>query len=233
MEHNVQVLGDESLTRNERRKLKTKENVRKASVETFLELGYLKATVQDIMARADLGYGTFYKYYKSKQDVIVELATEALEMMTKDYKNSPVTERSLYNRTLYSVHNVVQTFAKHREVLLILRDCHTADEELRQLWVRISGEPIQRLKRDLTWSMKRGLCREVDLDTAVLALGGMIQSVGNYVIENNLSAHRILKISKDVARLFEKAIFIAGEIPAELLERRSKEIGANNILADN
>lgn len=220
MKPDTQLVPEDALSRNERRKQKTKEIMRKAAIETFLELGFLKATVQDIMARADLGYGTFYKYYKSKQDVIVEIATEAMEMITKDYKNPAITERSLYYRTLDRMYNVMQTFAKHREVLRILRDCHTVDEELHRVWVSLSGVNSKIMRKELAWSFKRGLCREVDLDIALLALDGMVQSVGNYIIDNNLTDEKIMKISEDAARLFEKAIFIVEEIPAELLEKR-------------
>lgn len=218
MESNGQVVSENILTRNERRKLQTKENIRKGAIANFLEVGYLKATVQDIMANADLGYGTFYDYYKSKQDVIVEIATEAWEMMKKDFINPLPSERSLYSRTLDRIHNVFQTFARHREVLCILRDCYTADEELKRVWVRLTEESFKRMKMDLEWSMKKGICREVDLEIALLALDGMVQSVGNYIIENNLSELQIMNISKDVTRLFEKAIFIVDYIPAELLE---------------
>lgn len=218
MEYNDQVVSENKLTRNERRKLQTKENIRKGAIASFLEFGYLKATVQDIMANADLGYGTFYDYYKSKQDVIVEIATEAWEMMKKDFINPLPSERSLYCRTLDRIHNVFQTFARHREVLCILRDCYTADEELKRVWVRLTEESFKRMKMDLTWSMKKGLCREVDLEIALLALDGMVHSVGNYIIENNLSELQIMNISKDVTRLFEKAIFIVDDIPADLLE---------------
>ncbi|GAB6175079.1 hypothetical protein JCM15765_45570 [Paradesulfitobacterium aromaticivorans] len=201
------------VNRNERRKLKTKENIRKAAIESFLELGYLNSNVQDIMRRADMGYGTFYQYYRSKQDVIVELATEAWEMIKNDYVIPPVTETSLYKRTVSRLELVFRTYSKHRDVIRILMDCHTMDEELHRVWTQLMEEPYTRLKKDLTWSMKRGLCRDVDLNIAIVSVYGMVHAVGNHIIQNNLIEQEIEKIIKDVGLLFEKAVFAVEHIP--------------------
>lgn len=225
---NEQLQQNDVLTRYDRQKLITKEIVRKSAVETFLELGYLKTTVKDIMDRANLGYGTFYQYYKSKLDVIVEIATETrenLEIITRDYKKPPATERSIYQRSLFNMLDLVRTFSYHREVLLVLRDCHTVDEELRRLWLGISSEPLNMLKRNLIWSMRRGLCTDFDLETAVVALGGMMQAVINYTLERDLQEEQIVKMSKDVARFFVKSVFIVDELPVELLEKNEPGVG--------
>lgn len=207
--------------RNERRKLKTKENVRKAAIETFLEVGYLNTTVQDIMERADLGYGTFYQYYKSKQDVIVELANEAREIIKNDYVLPPGTETSLYKKTLSKLEMVFYTYAKHRDVLKIFLECHHADEELHRAWNQLMEVPFKAIKKDLTWSMNRGLCRQVDLNTAIIALHGMVQAAGVYIVQNNISEQEIDQMTKDLGVLFANAMFIKDECPPETLRKKS------------
>ncbi|MDA8234137.1 MAG: TetR/AcrR family transcriptional regulator [Clostridia bacterium] len=206
-------LSNNGLNRNERRKLKTKENLRNAAIETFLEVGYLNTTVQDIMERADLGYGTFYQYYKSKQDVIVELANEAREIIKKEYVLLPETETSLYKRTIYRLEMVFKTYAKHREVLKILLECHHADEGLHRAWNQLIEAPFKAMKKDLTWSMNQGLCQDVNLNTAIIALHGMVQAVGVHIVQNNLTEQEIDNITKDIALLFTKAIYIKDIAP--------------------
>ncbi len=211
-----------TLTRNERRKIKTKKSICKAALESFIELGYQNTTVQDIMARADLGYGTFYQYYRSKQEVIVELANEAWEMIKNDYVIPPITETSLYKRTVSRLELVFHTYSKHRDVIRILMDCHTMDEELHRVWNQLMEEPYVRLKKDFTWSMKRGLCREVDLDIAVVSLFGMVHAVGNHIVQNNLNDHQIEGIIKDVGVLFYNALFKVENVPPHYLVKKSE-----------
>lgn len=210
---NNELPSNNVMNRNERRKQKTKENVRKAAIETFLEVGYLNATIQDIMVRADLGYGTFYQYYKSKQDIIVELANEARETIKNDYVVLPETETSIYKRNISKLEMVLKTYAKHRDVLKILLECYHADEELHRAWNQLTEAPFKAMKKDLTWNMNKGLCRDVDLDTAILALHGMVQTTGVYIVQNDLNEQEIDKIIKDVGLMFTEAIYIKDESP--------------------
>jgi AcrR family transcriptional regulator len=207
--------------RNERRKLKTKENLRNAAIETFLEVGYLNATVQDIMERADLGYGTFYQYYKSKQDVIVELADEAKEIIKKDYVfQYDETDTNIYKRVVARLKTIFDTYAKHRDVLKILLQCHHADDELDRAWTQLMEVPYKALKKDLTWSMNQGICQDVDLNTAIVTLNGMIQTAGVYIVQNNLPEQEIEKIAKDVGLLLTKAMYTKEEFPLEVWRKK-------------
>src|SRR6201992_4288390 len=47
-----------------------------AAREVFGELGYETATVRDIIRRAGLAAGTFYNYYRSKEEVFAALADD-------------------------------------------------------------------------------------------------------------------------------------------------------------
>lgn len=206
--------------RNERRKLKTKENLRNAAIQTFLEVGFINTTVHDIMERADLGYGTFYQYYKSKQDVIVELSDEAMETIKKDVVFSDEEETNIYKRVISRLETIFDTYSKHRDVLKILSQCHHADPELHRVWNQLMEIPYKALKKDLTWSMEQGICRDVELNTAIVALNGMIQTIGGYILQNNLAQEEIEKITKDVGLLFTKAIFTKEEFPLEVWRKK-------------
>lgn len=59
-----------SLTRHQRRRQQTRQQLIQAAVELVLEKGYEAVTVQDITDRADLGRGTFYIHFKDKEDVL-------------------------------------------------------------------------------------------------------------------------------------------------------------------
>lgn len=58
------------LTRHQRHRLRTRNQLIQAAVELVLEKGYESVTIQDITDRADLGRGTFYVHFKDKEDVL-------------------------------------------------------------------------------------------------------------------------------------------------------------------
>jgi AcrR family transcriptional regulator len=66
----------EALNRSERRKQRTIELLRQAAIELLQEEGYHKLTVKAITDRADLGYGTFYLYFKEKDDIVWDIMLE-------------------------------------------------------------------------------------------------------------------------------------------------------------
>ncbi|WCK54405.1 TetR/AcrR family transcriptional regulator [Aneurinibacillus sp. Ricciae_BoGa-3] len=208
------MMQPQQLNRFERKKQATRNRIRECAVQVFLEKGYSNTTVQDIMERADLGYGTFYKHYKNRQDVLVELTSEVLEQITVNYTKPPKTEQDIYRRTLHSIRNVMRSCYLYREIFLVLQSVRSNDEELRQLRDSIYGELFIRLRNDISWSMEKGLCRDVRLATALAALEGMIHGVINYIIENSgLTIEDIDQIAEDTALLFKEAIFTTSVMP--------------------
>ncbi|HEX2559311.1 TetR/AcrR family transcriptional regulator [Phenylobacterium sp.] len=62
--------------KREQTKLQNRAAILDAAREVFGELGYEAATVRDIIRRTGLAAGTFYNYYRSKEEVFAALAEE-------------------------------------------------------------------------------------------------------------------------------------------------------------
>jgi AcrR family transcriptional regulator len=76
----MSVIYNSSESRSERRKRRTREQIRLATSELLLETGYSALTVQKITERADIGYGTFYLHYTDIDDAVWEVAREIMAM---------------------------------------------------------------------------------------------------------------------------------------------------------
>ncbi len=59
--------------RTSRRALRNRKAIKTTTQALLLEKGYDELTVQDITEGADLGYGTFYNYYKDKDELIWDI----------------------------------------------------------------------------------------------------------------------------------------------------------------
>lgn len=66
------------LSRVARRKARTNKQLLEVARQLFSEKGIYWAKVEDITERADLGKGTFYKYFDSKEAIIHALLEEGL-----------------------------------------------------------------------------------------------------------------------------------------------------------
>jgi AcrR family transcriptional regulator len=59
------------MTRTDRRVQRTRELLQKALIELISERGYDAITIQDIVARANVGRTTFYAHYSSKDELFM------------------------------------------------------------------------------------------------------------------------------------------------------------------
>ena len=64
-------MAKEKMGRRERKKQQSRQEILKAAVKNFSEKGFSKTSVADIMETADLGTGTFYNYFDSKEQILM------------------------------------------------------------------------------------------------------------------------------------------------------------------
>jgi AcrR family transcriptional regulator len=67
------------LGRRERHRAETRERIFRAALRLFAERGYLQTTVEDITEAADVGKGTFFNYFPTKEHVLERYGEERLE----------------------------------------------------------------------------------------------------------------------------------------------------------
>src|SRR5579864_4726196 len=57
--------------RRERKRAETRERIFRAALQLFAERGYLETTVEDITEAADVGKGTFFNYFPTKEHLFM------------------------------------------------------------------------------------------------------------------------------------------------------------------
>jgi AcrR family transcriptional regulator len=74
--------------RRERRRAEIRERLFRAALELFAERGFLETTVEDITEAADVGKGTFFNYFPTKEHVLATLGAERLAVIERAHKRA-------------------------------------------------------------------------------------------------------------------------------------------------
>ncbi len=70
-------------TRRERHRAETRERLFRAALQLFAERGYLETTVEDITDAADVGKGTFFNYFPTKEHVLATFGDERVAVIER------------------------------------------------------------------------------------------------------------------------------------------------------
>jgi AcrR family transcriptional regulator len=75
-----------------RKKERTKQQLAEAAAELFNERGYAATTVDDIVAAVDVSPRTFFRYFPTKEDLVVALGATSLDNFLEALRSRPREE---------------------------------------------------------------------------------------------------------------------------------------------
>jgi len=94
----TEVMEGFSQSRRERKKTETKDRIIAAAIPIFARGGIESATVDEIALAADVGKGTIYNYFQTKEEIVVAFLVEIekkVQSRVARYANAPGTLKEL------------------------------------------------------------------------------------------------------------------------------------------
>jgi len=127
------------LTRVAKRREKTRRVLLDVALGLFYEKGIYWTKIEDITERADIGKGTFYQYFDTKEHLLAELLREGLDRVFLRMKDAvPASGRGLIRSI---VESRLGFFIDHPEYLLLFHQVRgllqlqtDATKELRDIY---------------------------------------------------------------------------------------------------
>ncbi len=167
----ITVGESEPLSRVERRKAKTNRRLLEVARQLFSEKGIYWAKVEDITELADLGKGTFYKYFDSKEMIIRVLLEEGLgDLLTKT--EQAVRDAPVSKSLIAVIAARVDFFLTYPDYLLLFHQVRG----MMQLNVAVAKDfrtvydaHLRRLAQLLKPAMGKGIGQARDVATAIAA----------------------------------------------------------------
>jgi AcrR family transcriptional regulator len=179
---NQQAAGDRP-GRREQNKAENRAALLKAARSVFAEIGYGAAGVRDIVRRTDLASGTFYNYFKDKEEifsaVVVDMSAELLALHQKGRVKAKTAEEFIRSHC-----TVYMTFvAADPEILAFGRNNVSAvrnlidKPDLRHL--------ADALNADIVSAISRGILPNVDPGYLIAALSGVVFEISIIMLSRN------------------------------------------------
>jgi len=124
--------------REEERKSRTRQQLLGAATRVFVRNGYHSPNISDIVAEAGTGQGTFYRYFRDKQDVFETLLegfiSELLEEFSEMSTHPPTSVQEYRDASNHALRRMVRIVQRNRRLaLLFIREAPAVDDHIAQI----------------------------------------------------------------------------------------------------
>lgn len=157
--------------KREQTKVQNRQTILEAARRVFAELGYGAATVRDIIRATPLASGTFYNYFKSKEEVFQAIQDESALRIRPRLRE----ERAKAGTVEEFISSTFHTFLEY--VASDQGNFHAIRRNTDTLRVRMDTPEIiagfEELREDLEQAIARGLFPPIDADYLMAAIVGV------------------------------------------------------------
>lgn len=158
---------DSTESRGSRRKRQTREKLLQAAMELMAERGMDGVAINEITEQADVGFGTFYNHFPSKEAIYAALIKQVFEDFADDIDTRTKGMTDPAEILAFSIQMTLQKAAQ--DVLwgkFLVRESITPDALTRGLG--------QRLVRDVMMGLQQGRFASNDPISSFITLSGMM-----------------------------------------------------------
>jgi AcrR family transcriptional regulator len=160
--------------RRERRRVETREKIYSAALSLFAECGFMETTVEDITEAADVGKGTFFNYFPTKEHVLATYGAERLASVERALQEAQKGDKPVMAVLRELAASVAGQAAERPGLLRAIYAAHASCTAVRdELQVRMQTAR-RLLAQIIRLAQDRG---EVRVDMSAMVLARLVQTV--------------------------------------------------------
>ncbi len=149
---------------------RTRGQLLQSARQVFIEKGYRDAKVVDIIERAGCGHGTFYDYFRGKEDVLLAL----LEGLVGDMQKMGDSVKPFMDRVSYDdfegvkivIKGINEMFGRYGELNQVFAQAAWESEAVRDIFKRFHRLFSALMRQKMEEMRAAGKCKGMDPDTA-------------------------------------------------------------------
>ncbi len=172
---------DTQLGRRARAKAANRQAIIDAARRVFARLGYGAATIRDIIRETDLASGTFYNYFKSKEEVFEAIADDSARRfrLRLNYVRSNSLSFPDYVRSAYAAY--FNFLAEENDEAIREGTPHLALIGVRTDTPEMSAI-AEEIKQDLSQILRQSGRDDLDVPYLAAAAIGIARELGDYML---------------------------------------------------
>jgi len=156
------------VSRRERRSSELLQRLLDAAVELFARKGFTETTVEDITNAADVGKGTFFNYFPSKEHILVAFGRMQMSKVQAAADGVAETDLPIRDYLIRLAMDATSAPAKKPAIIRAILQANLSSLPVRQAMKEIHANASGLLARIIEEGQKRGEIRR-DLDPLVIA----------------------------------------------------------------
>ncbi len=189
---------ENKLSRTEKRKALNYATLLNAGKTLFSENGFQNTTIKDITDYADVGYGTFYLYFDSKE-ALLEKAVDEFAQNLIEYKSvRTIKGLSIRDRMYYGTKDILEFIYENRKFVKMVCMLSVSDSKLVTIADSVWSRIFERMFSDHSYFIKKGYNKEsISLDSASWKIyGWTLKGIIEGIVSNDLQEEEIDQLSR-------------------------------------
>jgi AcrR family transcriptional regulator len=154
--------------RRERHRAQTRDRLYRAAMDLFAQRGFLETTVKDITEAADVGKGTFFNYFPTKEHILGEFGGERVAAVQRALEKVRTTKEPVMDVIRELAGTAAGQSDKSAALLRAIFAAHASCASVREELIKRSHAARRILTEIYLLGQKRGEIRR-DIPAAVLA----------------------------------------------------------------
>ena len=183
-----------TLGKRETNKETNRIKIIESGIEIFSKKGISETTVRDIIRNTGLASGTFYNYFKNKEEVLIAALDDAAYDLAKILEKSRKKANNLEEFIEFQVDPFFEMVAKLPELFFILSTNLEAVDRFTIQTPQMTLA-IEDLKKDLELAIKNKIIPDVDIDYFSAVFSSVVEGVAIEYVTNNKKTD--LELAKD------------------------------------
>ena len=171
-----------------------------AAVKVFSEKGFHKAKVEEIAEAADVGKGTVYEYFKSKEEIFVEMLKAGHEIYTKKTLTHLKRATNAQEKLFKTIEIHFKFIEEHQNLARVMFKEHNEIKNLDEIAHKHRMGKVKFLEEVITEGVEKGEFKTQNPSiTAALIFGMIGASSGMFIFAPQApSIEQIINSMKDV-----------------------------------
>ena len=177
---------NKNLSKREKNKKNNRSIIIKAGIEIFLKKGISQTTVRDIIRNTDLASGTFYNYFKSKEEVLIAALDESAIEIGQELRARRKKAKNL-EEFVYSQIRPFFDFARDHSELFMIMSSNLNDVQAFSVETPMMTLELESLKEDIIIGIEEKILPDVDPDYFCSVIQSVTEGIAFTLVRKSMS----------------------------------------------